>query len=406
MGSVTSPPRRHRRASWRTSAVALGVTLAAFGLGEAYLHLRPPASEGFTRYTFHSRLSASRWAYLAAERDELLLERILEENVRPGLDHVEEPEPGRPPFDRVARPFHVHTNDLGFRDGRFHPDKPSGVVRILVLGDSITWGKGVEEEHRYSDLLGESLPGGVEIFNLGFEGATTDCVAEVLGRFVAYRPDLVVVQAPGNDVDQALWRIAEQKRLHALSVWMQQIVVRSRLLLAARYLLLDDTFDAQIEEAQRMARQVYAIELDEIFRLGRTEGFGIVVLSMPLAHGHRYGAHVAEECLARPADCLGVVDVDFAEPGDAIADWPSIRDDLVIQEDFVDRTAVAMGFDATALGATFPHRHLFTDIAHPNEQGHAVIAHELAAFLRPRLPPAGADPGSGAVPQDGPAAAK
>ena len=379
--------RPRRRATWRTSALALAVTLAVLGIGEAYLRFVHPASDGLTRYVFHSRLSASRWAYLAGEREDLVLERILEDNVRPNLDHMEQPEPGRPPFDRGARPFHVRTNDLGFRDQPFSRDRQPGTVRLLVLGDSITWGKGVEEERRYSDQLADLLPGNVEIYNLGFEGATTDCVAEILERFIEYRPDFVVVQAPGNDVDQALWRIAEHKRFHALSVWMQQVVVRSHLLLTARYLLMKDTFDEQIVEAQGMAGEVYGGEIDRIFRASRRGGSQVAVLSMPLAHGHEYGAHVADACRDAPADCLGVVHVDFGDPGSALGDWARLREEAAREEDFVDRTAAEMGFDAAALDATFPHRRLFTDIAHPNELGHAVIAHELAAFLGPLLPP-------------------
>src|SRR5438477_2624759 len=53
---------------------------------------------------------------------------------------------------------HVRTNDLGFRDSHPHiPAKQPGEFRIVVLGDSITFGPGVEYGHLYTSLLGSRL---------------------------------------------------------------------------------------------------------------------------------------------------------------------------------------------------------------------------------------------------------
>jgi hypothetical protein len=82
--------------------------------------------------------------------------------------------------------------------------KPPGVVRIVLLGDSITWGYGVEQTERYGDLLGEALRRrGVraEVVNLAVSGYGTD--QELLlwrreGR--RYCADLVLLGLYENDV--------------------------------------------------------------------------------------------------------------------------------------------------------------------------------------------------------------
>lgn len=68
---------------------------------------------------------------------------------------------GRPhergPFIGWEFTTHVQLNEEGFRDAAFGRAKQPGQYEILLLGDSITWGYGVEEGRRYSDLLSAEL---------------------------------------------------------------------------------------------------------------------------------------------------------------------------------------------------------------------------------------------------------
>lgn len=72
----------------------------------------------------------------------------------------------------------VRFNRAGFREREFAMPKPPGVYRIVVLGDSLTWGAGLGEEERYSSQLEARLlavlPGrSIEVLNFGFQGAST-----------------------------------------------------------------------------------------------------------------------------------------------------------------------------------------------------------------------------------------
>ena len=112
-----------------------------------------------------------------------------------------------PNYDGWFAGVPVHTNALGFRDSREYAiEKRPGTFRILVLGDSVTFGHGSVAEHAYPLLLEQRLKAwkpGVDwqVWNLGVPGYNTSQeLAYLLEVGPAFRPDLVVVGFFGNDV--------------------------------------------------------------------------------------------------------------------------------------------------------------------------------------------------------------
>jgi len=94
------------------------------------------------------------------------------------------------------------TNARGWRD-RDHADAPEpGVLRIAVLGDSFTFGVGVDDGERYTDRL-EEQHAGVEVLNFGVNGYGTDQQLCVLREEALARgPGVVVCQTYlGNDLE-------------------------------------------------------------------------------------------------------------------------------------------------------------------------------------------------------------
>ncbi len=97
--------------------------------------------------------------------------------------------------DVGGQPFHV-------REALAHPPKPPGSFRILFLGDSFTYGTGVEDPARvFPSLvvaeLNEAGPAGAaarsESFNGGIPGSLTQHWVQRFQRAVGpYQPDLVV----------------------------------------------------------------------------------------------------------------------------------------------------------------------------------------------------------------------
>ncbi len=101
----------------------------------------------------------------------------------------------------------VEINSLGFRDTREYAlEKPDQTFRILVLGDSVTFGHGALSDTTYPYLLEQQLRAwrpdvNWQVWNLGVPGYNTGQELTYL-RHVGprYRPDLVVVGFFENDL--------------------------------------------------------------------------------------------------------------------------------------------------------------------------------------------------------------
>lgn len=88
-------------------------------------------------------------------------------------------------FSRRWGLTHGQANRLGFREREFPIEKPPGVYRIAIIGDSFTYGNGVEEAERLSNLLDKACAGhGCEVLNFGIPGNSTPENTATLERFV------------------------------------------------------------------------------------------------------------------------------------------------------------------------------------------------------------------------------
>jgi lysophospholipase L1-like esterase len=99
----------------------------------------------------------------------------------------------------------VRTNSLGLRDREFSLEKPAGVRRVLVLGDSMTLGWGAREEDSYPKvlerLLNEKGPAH-EVINTGVGNYNTaQEVAYFRERGIRLNPDEVVLGFYINDAE-------------------------------------------------------------------------------------------------------------------------------------------------------------------------------------------------------------
>ena len=99
-------------------------------------------------------------------------------------------------------------NSLGFRDEEFPVKKPSGVFRILALGDSMTFGPAINLEQTYPKVLERLLNEGVagdlrfQVINGGVGGYNT--YQELVmwrDKGVTLDPDLIIAGFCVNDID-------------------------------------------------------------------------------------------------------------------------------------------------------------------------------------------------------------
>lgn len=121
----------------------------------------------------------------------------------------------------VSHEFNVPAviNSRGLRDREIAPAKPLGVFRILVLGDSFTYGSGVRAEETYPKQLArllEARGGGrrIEVINTGVSGYGTFHQAAFLrDEGWTYEPDLLILQMfPNNDLSENLHPFSREVR--------------------------------------------------------------------------------------------------------------------------------------------------------------------------------------------------
>jgi len=127
----------------------------------------------------------------------------------PGF-YISDPELGQrlaPNYDGWFAGVPVHINALGFRDTRDYAlAKSANTFRILVLGDSVTFGHGALSDTTYPYLFEQRLKQwrpdvDWQVWNLGVPGYNTRQELKYLERVgPRYQPDLVIVGFYENDL--------------------------------------------------------------------------------------------------------------------------------------------------------------------------------------------------------------
>ena len=123
--------------------------------------------------------------------------------------------------DEAGREVDVRINSAGFPGPEWPRDKPSGGLRIAVLGDSMTAAIATGEERTFVRRLRDSLAQvergrPVEVLNFGVSGASTASEL-VTWREVAsgYEPDVVLLAFfTGNDLGDNSARLTRAPRVY------------------------------------------------------------------------------------------------------------------------------------------------------------------------------------------------
>lgn len=110
-------------------------------------------------------------------------------------------------------PYKVSVNRDGFRGNSFEYVKTSK-PKILLIGDSFTWGASAEPfSNSFADLLGAA---GYHVYNAGMPGTDSQQYAMIAEKYTAsLKPDVVAVCVyMGNDVSTRPLLIKPNKNLH------------------------------------------------------------------------------------------------------------------------------------------------------------------------------------------------
>lgn len=187
----------------------------------------------------------------------------------------------------------LRINSMGFRAPEFRREKPSGAFRIIMLGDSVTFGLPGDDCH-YPGVLQRLFDadgrGPVEVINAALEGYNSEDALRLLeGELMGYSPDMVTVLIGWNDLvkqDPARPDISPlQARLayalfdvYLIKFWRKVVYMELR-----PALLRPETDLAPNEEEafQRYVPLVYKEHLQKIISTARAGGSAVVLFTLP-----------------------------------------------------------------------------------------------------------------------------
>jgi hypothetical protein len=94
-------------------------------------------------------------------------------------------------YKRSEFEYTIEMNALGMRERPVERAPRPGQLRIAFLGDSFTWGIGVADEDRFSDIVGRTP--GVESVNFGVSGYAPVQYFLTIDHVIGFSPDLVII---------------------------------------------------------------------------------------------------------------------------------------------------------------------------------------------------------------------
>ncbi|MEM9453539.1 MAG: SGNH/GDSL hydrolase family protein [Myxococcota bacterium] len=299
----------------------------------------------------------------------------------------------------------IRINEHGFHDDEFPRQKPSGELRGLMLGDSVTMGYGVTYAETFSkkleDLLAErdGLHGRHQIINAGVHGYSTFQERVTLERSLDLAPDFVTVGFCMNDVTEPFvvnteyggtgldyhgvtqtpnpisGLLANETGFGRL---LQKIAQAGKSLDAAKRLEIFNTHKMALESRTNPEFQegwtIVLAEMGKLYEVAKANELPIALLIFP------YTYQLGDPATRIPQQILTE---HAAEHGVDVIDFTPIFAEAVYQEADVVALLEQQGKDPEQIAKFFAWRmdEYFFDEDHFREPGHALVAARLLEWL-------------------------
>lgn len=108
--------------------------------------------------------------------------------------------------DGASHVVTINENGWNSTIKRYSHEKPAGVTRIAVIGDSYVQASAVNPEESFAEIIGQTLAmkgRKVEVYRFGIDGAPLSQYLYMLeNEALQYKPDIVVIQLIHNDFDE------------------------------------------------------------------------------------------------------------------------------------------------------------------------------------------------------------
>jgi lysophospholipase L1-like esterase len=232
-------------------------------------------------------------------------------------------------------------NSLGFREREIPPK--SDKYRIVVIGDSFTWGQGIERSERFSDLMQAALGPGYEVYNFAIPGDNMPEHLMRLDKALTVQPDFILLEIYINDFETT--EMVRPKSYPLLPTALHEEMMRSSLLysmLQGQWVHVQEALGISesyphymarnlADESEPNARKAYG-QLHQFFVRARLAGVpsGAVLFPAPDELGPRGTRYpfgylhkgVQETCSAEWVPCLDLLPM-YSEFPDARVTWVS-----------------------------------------------------------------------------------
>jgi lysophospholipase L1-like esterase len=228
----------------------------------------------------------------------------LQFDYRPDVGWVNEPNQRA----RTVGRWSVRINSAGLRGPEYRTPKPPGLFRILLVGDSFTFGYGVAEDSTYGAQLERLISArgvqceSVQVINGGVNGYNTEqAVAFVRNDGLRLEPDIVILGFNPNDImaraeGKTMLRYPLLKKLLGRSALYQFFAPRVKTVMLRR---AGEEYDSTIAKfiagdpavADRTDRVRQAV--DSLHAVAKAHSFRLVLAIFPFAD-QVYGASTGD----------------------------------------------------------------------------------------------------------------
>lgn len=274
----------------------------------------------------------------------------------------------------------IHSNEDGFRTSNLPRKKGKGNYRIVFLGDSTTYGWGVNQKQRFSEILQERLNASqdrlcFEIINMGIPGYSSAHGVETFDHFaLKYDPDMLVVSFGANDSRKVPVKLKKALKSPQLLAGIKDFLGNFKTYRLIRKLLLSkinpfdkETNKEQLKNSPREAivtLQEYTRNLEYIIEKSKQKDIEVVLLGLccPMDYLAKMSA-VAKRHGLISMDGMHIMlrEIRKIREGTRYAEWGRYYLNLY-GEDILEKRRIL---------------YVTSDTCHPNIIGHKILAQAL-----------------------------
>ncbi|MFC2157681.1 SGNH/GDSL hydrolase family protein [Acidobacteriota bacterium] len=274
---------------------------------------------------------------------------------------------------------YMQSNSIGFRTKEIPKKKGDSTYRIFVLGDSTSFGWGVNQDERFSEQLETRLNSvqetvAYEIYNFGIPGYTSLHAKELFDHFVLkYEPDMVILTFGANDSRRVPLRVKRILKQSSFVEGAKDFLGKFKTYRLLRKVVVSlfnplervrKTASAEEEEEEFVTPWEYQQNLEYIIRKGKERHIETVLLGLccPIEYLAKMMA-VGEREGVRSIDGMHILlqELPCIQSGECYKRLSLFYKNLYGEQVLKDRRIL----------------YVTSDTCHPNRLGHEIIGEAL-----------------------------